>query len=406
MNDREFELHLGRRLHQRFDGLQPSAEVRTSVDQVLSTRPEPIGLALLRTRRREFAWSALVAAGLIVALALASGGFGGRLGPGAPSASPQSTAVDGSDRQFIVLPPAGYELDKSNATLAADVLGARLRALLFVGESPNAFTTAVGNAITFIVPGGGPTGDTIRAVLRAPGKVALVPLPATYTDGTHTAIIGQNLPTDEPALFGRDGIADATTSLDEQGGSVLSITLRADAADAFSVFTRAHVGATFAIVIDDDVALLPKVTDPIDDGKIVLSGGGLPGSRESSRFVESAAIIAGGALPDAWIMPGVPELLLPDDIATTLELEFAKVEPPLPTNVDLTVTYADLDAILLGRRWTAVWRLGLDGVGAGCPTPLPSDERGICRWTDPTVTHVFDAETGEWLGTSEMFPTE
>ena len=109
------------------------------------------------------------------------------------------------------------------------------------------------------------------------------------------------------------------------------------------------------------------------------------------------------SLPEAWIMPSVPELMSPDDIETTLEFEFGKVEPPLPTSVDLRVTAADLDAVLVGRRWTPVWRLGLDGLAEGCPTPLPSDERGICRWADPNVIHVFDAETGDWLGTAEMF---
>ena len=230
-----------------------------------------------------------------------------------------------------------------------------------------------------------------------------MPLPESYVDGTHAAVIGQNLPTQEPALFGWDGIADATSSVDEQGRPVLSISLRAAAGDAFDAFTTSHVGATFAIVIDDDVALLPMINEPITDGKIVVSGGGVPGSRESSDFAESAAIIAGGKLPEAWIMPSVPELMSPDDIETTLEFEFGKVEPPLPTSVDLRVTAADLDAVLVGRRWTPVWRLGLDGLAEGCPTPLPSDERGICRWADPNVIHVFDAETGDWLGTAEMF---
>lgn len=402
MDDREFELYLSERLHRRLDGLRPSTELRAGVDQVLSTRPEPIGLALLRSRRRELGWGALVAAGLIVAFALANGGLGGPFGPGTPSVLPQATGISGMDRHFIVLPPAGYEPDKSDGTLAADVLSARLRALLFVGDSPNAFTTAVGNAITFIVPAGGPSDDSIRTVLRAPGEVAVVPLPESYANGTNTAVVGQNLPTDEPALFGWDGIADATTSIDQEGRPVLLITLRAAAADAFGTFTTTHIGGTFAIVIDDDVALLPTINEPITDGKIEVSAGGLPGSLEASDFAESAGIIAGGRLPDPWIMSTVPELMSPSDIETILELEFGKVEPPLSTSVDLRITAADLDASLVGRRWTAVWRLGLDGLAGGCPTPLPSDERGICRWTDPNVTHIFEAETGEWLGTAEM----
>jgi hypothetical protein len=398
MEEREFEALLGRRLHRRFDAVQPSPELQAGLEQILSTRPQPVGIAMLRARRRELGWGALVAAAVIVALLVGNGAIG-RLGPGAPTASPQASLVDGRDQQFIVVPPAGYELDKTDATLASDVLGARLRALLFVGESPNAFTTGVGNAITFIVPGGQPASDdSIRAVLRAPGRVAFVPLPASYADGTHTAVIGQNLPTDEPALFGRDGIAGATTELDQQGRPVLSITLQPAAADAFRAFTETDVGAPFAIVIDDDVALLPMINAPISDGVVQLSGGGPPGSPEQAAFAETAAIIAGGTLPDAWIAPEVPVVRPPENIVATLASEFGKVEPVPPASIDLTITSADLDAVLVGRRWTAVWRLGLEDLNAACSTPLPSDEHGICRWTDPTVIHLFDAETGEWLG--------
>ena len=400
MDDRDFEARLSARLHRRFDGGVPSMELLAGVEQALSTRSRSIDLVTMR-HRRQLGWGALIAAGLVAALAFVPGWLGIRLAPGGPSLSPTATPVDGKDRHFIVLPPAGYEPNKTIDTAAADVLSARLRALLFVGDSPNAFTTAVGNAIAFIVPGGGgPSDDSIRAVLRAPGMLSFVPLPDSYADGTHTAVIGQSLPTEEPALFGADGIARATTELDQQGRPLLALTLRPEAAATFGRFTTEHVGATFAIVVDDDVAMLPTVNAPTNDGEIQVSGAGVPDSPEGRAFAESAAIIAGGALPDPWVAPSVPLIQSPEDIVARIEFEFSKVEPSAPPSVDLSITAADLDAILVGRRWTAVWRLGLDGLEAACPSPLPSDEQGICRWTDSTVTHLFDAETGEWLGTA------
>jgi hypothetical protein len=395
MDDRDFELHLRARLHRRFDTLQPSAELRAGVDQVLATPPQRAGLALLRGRRRELGWGALVAAGLIVALALTNGRLGGPFGPGAPSTPPQSPNAVSAGRNFIVLPPAGYDPDKADNTLAAQVLIERLRALLFSGPN-QAFSSGGGYAITFALPKDGPSDDSIRAVLRTPGGLAFVPLPATYADGTHTAVIGQNLPTDEPALFGSEAIASASVSVDLQGRPMLSISLRPSAAEAFDVYTQSHVGSIFAIIVDDDVALLPTVNEPISDGRIQIAGAGPPGSEEATAFLETAAIIVGGTLPDAWIVPSVPELMSPSQIEAEMEFEFA--HDPLSRATDVTVTSADLDAMLIGQRWTAIWRITVDGLAAACPSPLPSDERGTCRWTDPTLTHLFDAETGEWLG--------
>src|SRR6185295_18517199 len=101
MDDRDFEAQLSTRLHRRFDGVAPSAELLGGVDQVLSTRPRPIGLAVLSARRRELGWSALVAAGVIAALALASNGLGGFPSFGAkPTPTPGPTFVFTDERFF------------------------------------------------------------------------------------------------------------------------------------------------------------------------------------------------------------------------------------------------------------------------------------------------------------------
>jgi hypothetical protein len=395
MDELEFEARLSARLHRHFDGVAPSPELRAGVDQVLSTQPQPIGLALLRARRRDVGWAAVVAAGLIVAVALTGGRLGGPFGPGAPSASPLHTQEPASTwRDFIVLPPAGHEPSKAGDDLASNVLNGRLRALFLITDGGLSFSSGGGYAVTFQVQQEGPPGDVVRSVLRAGGDVAFMALPGAGTDGAGPAAIGQNPPDGARTLFGWDGIAGASIETDQQGSPVLSITLRPAAGQTFADFTAAHVGETFAIVIDDDVEFLPVINEPIIDGKLQISAGG--------AFAESAAIIVGGKLPDAWILPTVPDVLPPGEIEREMEFEFSKVEPS-PVIVDVVITSASLTSVLQGRSVVPAWYITIDGLAAACGTAIPSDERGTCRWTDPSIEHVYNAETGEWIGTAADF---
>ena len=388
MDDRELEARLRTHLHRRFDNANPTPELVAAVRQVIATPPRRIALPAVRGRSLRLEWSAVGAALVVSVIAIAGLRLGGLLDPG--STNPPPTAAPPTERQFIVLPPVDAAPTKAESILAANVLNARLRALLFVGDDPGSFTSAGGNAITFRLPMTGPSDESIRAVLRAQGEVAFVPLPESYTDGTHTAEVGQNLPTDEPVLFGWDGIASAAMDVDQQGRPALTITLRPAAAEAFGDYTAAHQGGTIAVVIDDDVALLPMVNEPIPGGEIQLSGGGLPGSPEQAAFVEASAILVGGKLPEAWssLPPLVPEILQPHELAVTFASELSGV----------TVESADLDAVLEGRRWFAVWRTHLAGRIAedACPQ-LSIMWRGSCPVVDPSVTFVFEAETGELI---------
>ena len=391
MDDRELEARLRTHLHRRFDNATPSPELASGVRQAIATPPRRFGLPAVRGGSLRLGWSAMGAVLVVAIVAVAGLRIGGLLDPGSANPTPSApTSAPPTERQFIVLPPVDAAPTKTESSLAANVLTARLQAILGVGDDPGAFTTAVGNAITFRLPITGPSDESIRAVLRAQGEVAFVPLPESYTDGTHTAEVGQNLPTDEPVLFGWDGIASAAMDVDQQGRPALTITLRPAAAEAFGDFTAAHAGGTIAVVVDDDVALLPVINEPIRGGEIQLSGGGLPGSAEQAAFVEASAILVGGKLPDAWsaLPPSVPEILQPHELA----FGFARELP------GVTVASADLDAVLQGRRWVAVWRTHLAGRIAEdvCPQ-LSLAWRGSCPMVDSAVTFTFDAETGDLL---------
>ena len=389
MDDRDLERRLAARLHQRFDTVQPPADLTASVQQVMATPTRRVGLPDLRFGRLRPGWSAIAAAVLVALVAVGGVGYGNLIGPRA-GPSPSVDVEGPLERFFIVLPPVDATPTKTESSLAADVLSARLRALLFFGDYPNSFSGAVGNAITFRLPMTGPSDESIGAVLRAQGEVAFVPLPESYTNGTHTAEVGQNLPTDEPVLFGWDGVASAAMDVDQQGRPALTITLRPAAAESFGDYTAAQPGGIIAIVVDDDVALLPVINEPIAGGEIQLSGGGLPGSAEEAAFAEASAILVGGELPEAWssLPPWVPEILQPEELAASLAFQLEGV----------TVESANLDAVLYGRRWVAVWRTHLAGRIAEDVCPQLSVEwRGSCPVVDPSVTFTFEAETGELI---------
>lgn len=215
----------------------------------------------------------------------------------------------------------------------------------------------------------GPSDDSVRRILSATGDVKLIPLPESYSDGTYTAEVGQPLPTDEPALFGWDGIEAVFESVDQQDRKVLDLVLRRDAAEAFGDYTATHLGGAFAVVLDGEVVLLPVINEPIPDGQITISAGGAPGSQEMARFDETVAILVGGRLPESWQGAEVRKLLARDEAIDAVR--------DSGHGGGGAVEGMDLDVSHDGSRWVAVWRATLEG----------------------GVVVTIDAVSGEWLST-------
>jgi hypothetical protein len=361
MDDRDLEARLRAHLHRRFDDAQPSGELVAAVGQALASRPVSTGLYNLRMPR-QLGWQVVVAAAVIVAIAVAGARFGGLLRPAGPfaTASIPVTPTPAPERDFIVMPPTAAIPSKPDSILASNILLKRLQTLGF-----QVITSGGGYAIQFRVPAEGPSDDVVRAVLAATGDLRVVPLPPEdYGDGKLTAEIGEPLPKDEPALFAWAGIAAVALDVDQQSRPALTITLKEAVKEAFADYTTAHVGETFAIVVDDRVALLPIVNEPIVGGQLVLSAGDL-----DSGWQIASAILVGGRLPEAWADPDVPVVL---SRGQAVAAAFRQVPGTM-------VDAADLDAIQDSSTygWRAVWRITLEG---------------------ETVVSV-DATTGAWLST-------
>jgi hypothetical protein len=226
-------------------------------------------------------------------------------------------------------------VNKPEASLAGDVMSTRIRAL-GIGN----FTSGGGYGIEFLLPADGPPDASIRAVLGATGDVRIVPLPASdYGAGKLTATLGQALPKDEPALIGWDGIASVAS--DPLGGSPgLTITLKPDGAQAFGDYTAAHVGDVFAIVVDGRVALLRMVMEAITSGQITIT------PSENDSFAETAAILVGGMLPEAWRGASVPVIVAQDQaIAAALAATRGGTVQDASPNADLGPLAGEVRAV-------------------------------------------------------------
>jgi hypothetical protein len=351
MDDLELEARLRTHLHRRFDDAPLPAGLASNVSQSLATAARPVGFAT-RTGRIRLGWAAVAAA---VVIAVGAIGIGKGLWPTGPGAvaTPTAHATEAPDREFIVLPPDGTVLNKPEASLAGDVLSARIRALGIA-----TFSWGGGYGIQFTLPATGPSDASIRAVLGATGDVRIVPLPAVdYGAGKLTATLGKPLPKDEPPLFGWDGITSFTSvALGTFDGSVhgaplLAMTPKAIAAQTLASYGSSDPDGRYAIVVDGLVALVPTARDWAADGSINISNGEVPGGSEpTAAYYETAAILVGGELPDAWRGASVPVLVPRDNaIAAALTATHGGTVRDASPTVDLVP----------GGAFQAVWSIAV-----------------------------------------------
>jgi hypothetical protein len=381
MDDRELEQRLRDRLHARFDDGQPSTELRAGVAQVFATEPRRAGWSAIGGRRFQLGW-AVVAVVAVATVAILAANLRLPLGPASPhTPSPAATSVQ--QRNFVVMSRTADNPTKAQSGLASDVLTARIRAL-GIGN----FSGGTGYGIVFKLPFDGPSDEVIRATLRATGDVAFIPLPAEdYGEGKLTATVGQVLPKDEPALFGWEGIATVAIASGEPSNSI-EIALKPTAATAFGDYTTAHVGATFAVVIDGRVALLPSINSPVTSGRVTLSSGA-----GDSAFAVTAAVLVGGMLPGDWRDPLVP----------TIISEQAAIDVAMRLYPADGYGQTDIDVVEDDGHWRATWLISLNGSFPGECALKPPPEPTECPSAD-SIQVRLDAVTGALISSVAPAP--
>ncbi|HJP87965.1 MAG TPA: hypothetical protein VJ850_02895 [Candidatus Limnocylindrales bacterium] len=374
MDDRELEARLSQRLHDRFDvapvpvGL--AATVRQGMEPTTSTKVR----FAFRPRALQIGWATLAVVVAVGALLAVRNGFGPASPRSTPTA-PAATVTPPTERRFVLLPRWDRaRFSKDEATVATDVLTARLRALGYEN-----FSSFGGFGIRFEVPVDGPSDESTQRVLTATGDVQFVPLPPA--DYPEAPSVGKPLPKDEPALFGWDGIESVSLGTNQQSMTTLDFELKPAARRAFGEYTAAHVNETIAIVIDGLVAAAPNINEPIPGGSVQVVGGGATGSAESLQFAEISAILVGGILPESWR----------DGTSPTLLTEPQAVDIALRQYPGATVGSTTMYFTMHGTDVEPVWSVTLSGsFPVTCGDPQPTD---CSPWSFAQV--LMDAVTGE-----------
>ena len=114
--------------------------------------------------------------------------------------------------------------------------------------------------------------DSIRSLVGQTGRLDFVPLAKT------TAQEGQNLDLKTtPPLFSGDQVQSATVGQDQNGRPAVDFVLKGDGAkDCSSDYDRTSA-TTFAITLDGAVISAPVINEPIPNGQVQITGGGLAG---------------------------------------------------------------------------------------------------------------------------------
>ena len=133
--------------------------------------------------------------------------------------------------------------------------------------------------------------DPLRRLIGQTGRIAFVPLDDTQVE--QGDVID---PAAHPELFGSEGIATASVSTDQSGGRVVVFELSPAAADLFGAWTASHIGAGFAITLDDRVVSAPVIQSEIPGGTVEISQAGTGGWDERAAS-ELTTIVRLGPLP-------------------------------------------------------------------------------------------------------------
>jgi preprotein translocase subunit SecD len=93
-----------------------------------------------------------------------------------------------------------------------------------------------------------------------------------------------------------DGVAGAAVGTDQTGQPTLDLTFQPASTKLIERWTTDHVGEVLAVAFDGTVVAAPFVMEPIRDGQLQISSGGVGGfgAAEAERLV---AILRSGAYP-------------------------------------------------------------------------------------------------------------
>jgi preprotein translocase subunit SecD len=133
--------------------------------------------------------------------------------------------------------------------------------------------------------------EAVRKLVGQTGRLDFVPLGQTQVSEGQTIDLKQF-----PPLFSGDQVASATVGTDRNGRPAVDFVLKSEGAALFSDFTAKNVRTYFAITLDGAVVSAPIIENPIPNGNVQITGGGLAGFnvKDATNLV---TILKFGSLP-------------------------------------------------------------------------------------------------------------
>jgi protein-export membrane protein SecD len=209
--------------------------------------------------------------------------------------------------EYQALPAGGKSPDAAALNIIRTIIENRVNGS---GVAEPVITTQGTDRVVVELPGVSDP-QAIQKLVRTTGRLDFVPIPSTATPPA------ENTQIDYPALFSGDQVESATIGADQTGQRTVNFVLKPDGQKLFADHTAKHVGEYFAITLDGVVISAPRINEPIPNGQVQISAGGI-GGFSLKAATDLVTVLKYGSLP----FPIVE--LSNENISATLGSEFLR----------------------------------------------------------------------------------
>jgi protein-export membrane protein SecD len=207
--------------------------------------------------------------------------------------------------EYQALPAGGKTPDAAALNIIRTIIENRVNG---TGVAEPIITTQGTDRVVVELPGVSDP-EAIQKLVGTTGRLDFVPIPSTATPPAENTSINY------PPLFSGDQIDSATIGADRNGQRTVDFVLKPGGQKLFADHTAAHVGEYFAITLDGVVISAPRINEPIPNGQVQISAGGL-GGFSLKAATDLVTVLKYGSLP----FPIVE--LSNENISATLGTEF------------------------------------------------------------------------------------
>jgi protein-export membrane protein SecD len=188
--------------------------------------------------------------------------------------------------EYQALPAGGKAPDAAALNIIRTIIENRVNGS---GVAEPVITTQGTDRVVVELPGVSDP-EAIRRLVGTTGRLDFVPIPSTATPPPENTEISY------PSLFSGDQVESATIGSDQTGQRTVNFVLKPAGQKLFAEHTAAHVGEYFAITLDGKVISAPRINEPIPNGQVQISAGGL-GGFSLKAATDLVTVLKYGSLP-------------------------------------------------------------------------------------------------------------